>query len=354
MQENGIKEYSPTEAGLSDIQERMKDVTYDVTNTLGMAQAKRDRKELVTLRVSLESKRKELKSPALERCRLIDTEAARIKDEIVKLEKPIDEQIKSEEKRLAAIKEEKRIAKEKLDFEIMEKISKLTTMPDRVASDGSEKLQACIDFLTDMEITEEKFLTFTSLAEEARCVALGKITGMHSAKVEAEAEAARVDEERLAKLEEERLEREAENKRLEEERENLRLEQERIAEENRVQQEKFDAQQKILDQQKQEQDEKDRLAHEERERLAAEQAEEKRLKEEKEQKRLQEEAKEAEKKRKAAEKEKRRLEREKKLAEAKCADASTAFGQILVVIENETATDKEKLDQIQIIAEANA
>lgn len=52
-----------------------------------------------TLRTSLEAKRKELKAPALERSRLIDSEAKRIESEIRSLEDPIDALITAEEQR---------------------------------------------------------------------------------------------------------------------------------------------------------------------------------------------------------------------------------------------------------------
>lgn len=63
---------------------------WDVSTTKGDREARAARKELVTLRTSLEAKRKELKAPALERAKLIDTEAKRIEAEIRSLEDPID------------------------------------------------------------------------------------------------------------------------------------------------------------------------------------------------------------------------------------------------------------------------
>ena len=48
------------------------------------------------------TKRKEIKAPALVRCKLIDEETKRITSELLALEVPIDEQIKAEEKRLRA------------------------------------------------------------------------------------------------------------------------------------------------------------------------------------------------------------------------------------------------------------
>lgn len=401
-----IKEYSPTEAGLSDIKSRMEGVTYDVTNVLGMAQAKRDRKELVTLRTSLESMRKELKKPALERSRLIDAEATRIKGQIIILEEPIDKQIKVEEKRLSDIKEEKRLEAQKRDFGIMESITKIKTMIDRVGTFHAAKFDECLAFIEAMDLTEEKFLTFLPLAIEARDQALKDITAIRDAKVEAEAEAERVEKERLAKLETERIEREAEDERLKEEKETLRIEREAFDKQKDETDRISGIKEKILEyygpsnlvnihdlstheitgfikhletqcteevfaEFTREADCKreDLLrsltdilaAAEERERVAAQlkkdqekQIEDKRIADEKETKRLQDVAAEEEKKRLAAEKEKRKLARQKKLADNKCDTSRIAFNRIISVIATPDMTPDEKLDAIGILAEANA
>ncbi len=64
-------------------------------------------------RTALETLRKEIKAPALERCRLIDDEAKRITAELLKIEEPIDTAIKAEEQR----KEEEKAAKARAEAE---------------------------------------------------------------------------------------------------------------------------------------------------------------------------------------------------------------------------------------------
>ena len=96
---SALTEYNPTEAALADLRQRYADVAFDLTTTKGDKEARAARKELVTLRTSLEAKRKELKAPALERAKLIDTEAKRIEAAILELEEPIDAQIKADEAR---------------------------------------------------------------------------------------------------------------------------------------------------------------------------------------------------------------------------------------------------------------
>jgi len=101
-----IAEYSKTQAALNELAQRYKNVVFDVTKKEGMAMALKGRAEIRGYRVALEKKRVEIKAPALERCKLIDSEAKRITAELVALEDPIDEQIKKEEAR----KEEERLA----------------------------------------------------------------------------------------------------------------------------------------------------------------------------------------------------------------------------------------------------
>lgn len=61
-----------------DLRARFGGVAFDLTTTKGDKEARAARMELVKLRTSLEAKRKELKAPALERSRMIDSEAKRI------------------------------------------------------------------------------------------------------------------------------------------------------------------------------------------------------------------------------------------------------------------------------------
>lgn len=121
-----IAEYSATEKGLALLRDKLKDAKYDVTTTAGMDLACKDRRECVTLRTSLEAKRKEIKAPALARCQQIDSEAKRIEAEIVALEGPINEQIKAEENRKAEIKRQKEEAEALRVTTIKERIAVIT------------------------------------------------------------------------------------------------------------------------------------------------------------------------------------------------------------------------------------
>ena len=75
-----IVEYSSTAAALAELRSRYA-APFDVATAKGMALAKEARAEVRGYRTALETLRKEIKAPALERCRLIDDEAKRITPE---------------------------------------------------------------------------------------------------------------------------------------------------------------------------------------------------------------------------------------------------------------------------------
>lgn len=191
----GIAEYSATERGLAELRSRLQDRVYDVATTKGMTEAKTDRAELRTLRVNLESMRKEIKAPALERCRQIDSEAKRITTEIAAIEDPIDEQIKQAEERKAEAKRERERAEADRLRKINDEIANIERMPldfmnatAEELRDGITKLEA--DDLADFDEVH------APTAKATREASLEKLTAMLEARIAAEAEAERLAAER--------------------------------------------------------------------------------------------------------------------------------------------------------------
>lgn len=139
-----IAEYTPTEQALAELRGKYAAVVFDVSNGKGMAEAKAARAELRDYRVALEKKRVEIKAPALERCRLIDTEAKRITAELSALEDPIDETIKAEEQR----KEREKAAREQREREAMEarnrRFDEIRGYPLRAISATCDEIAALI------------------------------------------------------------------------------------------------------------------------------------------------------------------------------------------------------------------
>ena len=238
-----IAEYSQTAAALSDLRHRFLGVAFNVSTTKGMDEAKKARQEVKGYRTALEAKRKEIKAPALERCRLIDDEAKTITAALLELEAPIDQQIKAEEARKEAEKAAKAEAERIRVAKHQAVIQYLRGIPADVASAPADKVLKALNELAALDITSS-LEEFEGQAQLAKDETLDKLREMHAAavaheaeqariKAEQEAESARMAAERaeLAKLraEAEAREREAAAARAEQERKDreARAEQER-------------------------------------------------------------------------------------------------------------------------------
>lgn len=135
-----IAEYSPTEAALAELANRYRGVVFDVRTKDGMKAAAKARAELRGYRTDLERKRVEIKGPALERCRLIDTEAKRIREAIEALEDPIVEQIEVEEARLAREKQEREARERARVDAIRDAMADVRALPASLAAAGSARI----------------------------------------------------------------------------------------------------------------------------------------------------------------------------------------------------------------------
>lgn len=220
-----VAEYTPIAAGLAAARARYADVVWDLTTTRGNEEARRARKELVSLRTGLEARRKELKAPLLAQAKLVDDEARRITAELLQLEEPIDALIRADERR----REEERAAREAAERArvagIRERIAAIVAQPVKAARiRSSALLRTAIDTLAAQEVDD----SFEEFAGEARAAHAQSLDAMREmlATIEAqEVAAARLQQEREAqeraaaqaaarRAEEERVAREAEEARL--------------------------------------------------------------------------------------------------------------------------------------------
>lgn len=163
--------YSHTEAALAALREQYKGARYDLTTTAGDKAARAGRLALVTLRNDLEKKRKELKAPALEFGKKIDSEAARLTAEIVALETPIDAQIKADEKRRddeRRAKEEAEAARKKVHTDAIAKIAGYVA---QAAELPAARIASGIAYLEAMELAGFEEYTEQATATRQRTVA---------------------------------------------------------------------------------------------------------------------------------------------------------------------------------------
>lgn len=194
-----IVEYSQTAAALAALRQKYEKVLFPVETTAGMKDALGARKELRDIRVGLEKMRKEIKAPALERCRLIDEEAKTITAQLEALEKPIDGQIKAEEARKEREKQEReRLERERIET-IRKKVEGIRRLPAAMSGESAAEIAAEIEALEQFNPGDE-FAEFIDDAEAAKANALDVLRAMHErqAAQEAAAEAARLEAERLA------------------------------------------------------------------------------------------------------------------------------------------------------------
>ena len=277
-----ITEYSPIEAGLADLRQRYAGVAWDLRTVAGNDAARKARKELVSLRTSLEDKRKALKAPVLAQAKLIDDEAKRITGELLAIETPIDEQIKADEARREAERQAKIEAERR-------RVAAIRAELDAIAAKaaGAMRLRksalatGVLDELLAVALDGEKLAEYAGEAEKILADAVTAVRSHVAALQEQEAESAMIAAEREAlerakaeAAERERVERErlAEQERVaraarEAEEARLRAIREQQEAEAQAERERLQAAQAEVERQRHEQE---RAAREQQERLDAE------------------------------------------------------------------------------------
>lgn len=210
-----IPEYNRTAVALADLVQRFKDAKYDVTTTAGMKLAREARAEIREYRVSLEKKRVEIKAPALERCRQIDTEAKRITAQLSALEDPIDEQIKAEEGRVEAERAE-RARLERMRIEALHaQLDAIRRLPMEVAGKPVADVEKALRRALDLDLSEfQRDMPDAALAVKTEAVE--RLTALRDERVAFEAEQQRLAAERaeLERLKAAEAERQAEAERV--------------------------------------------------------------------------------------------------------------------------------------------
>lgn len=194
-----IVEYTATAAALADLERRIGKTVYDVSTAKLLEAAKKDRAEVRGYRVALEKMRVEIKAPALERCRQIDSEAKRITAVLERLEAIPHAAITAEEARKEAEKQARIAAEVKRVADLQERVAELRGCQMLTPSDGSECIQQHIDDLQAI-LVDESFQEFQQLAASTKSAGVERLTtllGLARAH-EAEQERLRLEREELA------------------------------------------------------------------------------------------------------------------------------------------------------------
>lgn len=225
--ENGtveVTEYSQTNAALAMLREKYA-VVPDANTEEGYAQVKAGIKELTTLRTSLEAARKREKDPYLQAGKIIDAEAKRITDELVKLEDPMKAAKKEVDDRIERERAE-RVAR------LQVKVDAIKAMPAQVRGKQSADIAEMLDRVGEIDAMHD-YYDLTKEAVAARQIAMDELAQMLTDRLALEAA-------------------EEENRRIEAQNAELRRQQEAQQAEMRRQQEELDRQQQEIQRQQEE------------------------------------------------------------------------------------------------------
>jgi len=219
-----VVEYSQTNAALAALRQKYS-VVPDANTEEGYAWVKAGIKELTGLRTSLEAARKREKEPHLQAGRILDAEAKRITEELVKLEDPMKAAKKEVDDRVERERQE-RIARLQL------KVDAIKAMPTQVRGKSSDEISAMLDRVGEIDASHD-YYDLTKEAVEARQNAMDELTQMLTDRLAFEAA-----EEDRKKAEAARAEME---RQLAEQREQMRRQQEEMQRQQRELQEQREA-----------------------------------------------------------------------------------------------------------------
>lgn len=229
-----LADFDKIAAGLAALTKNYGGVLYDVQTTAGMEAAKAARATIRKPRYEIESIRKGAKAPLLAIGKRLDSEAARITVELMKLEEPIDTQIKTEEGRKEREKAE-RIAAETARVQgIHARIDALRSLPVKAANRTPDQIAVLIAE-AEAIVIDDSYAEFIESARQAHAASVAALHGLHGMAVQQEAEQARIAAERveLARLRAEQEERNAAERARQEEERRAREAEERKAQEAR-------------------------------------------------------------------------------------------------------------------------
>lgn len=261
-------------AGISALRESYAGVVYEVATTEGLNEAKAARHAIRNPRYEVERIRKAAKVPILALGKKLDAEAARIEGELLKLEAPIDKQIKGEEERKDAERQAKIDAEIKRVADLQERVSELRGNQSLTSMDGSALI---LEHLNDLHAltVDESFQEFQQQAQDAKAAGVARLQALHTAALTYEGEQIRLKAEReeLARLRADQAKRDAEEQRQ-------RIEADRVARIERDRVAAVHAEELRQQRQQQEADaraERERIAEEERQSRARQKAEDDRI-----------------------------------------------------------------------------
>lgn len=197
--DNALKGFDKIRAGFAMMERNYKGVLFDVETSMGMDHAKAARAAIRKPRYEVENLRKGAKAPLLALGRRLDAVAESLTKDLLAIEEPIHLQIKSEEDRA----ERERLAqaaaelarKTAIEARIQDIRNAITSIPGAADADT---IAAKIESIRAIEVNDT-FAEYKQQAQDAHTAALARLSELHSAAVEREAEKKRIADQ-LAEL----------------------------------------------------------------------------------------------------------------------------------------------------------
>ena len=204
-----LQNFDRVSAGLALLERNYKGMLYDVETPMGMEHAKAARAAIRDPRYEVERVRKSAKAPILALGKRLDAEATRITNALLVLETPIDEQIKAEEDRKEREKLAKAAAEAARVAEIQRRIDAIRMWPASAAGQPSSLVLTMVASANEYRIETAVFAEKSEEAAAALEASKYALAGILSERQTHEAEQARVVAERaeLAQLRAEQEER---------------------------------------------------------------------------------------------------------------------------------------------------
>lgn len=231
-----IVEYNQVEAGLQKMREAYGATVWVVDAPSRLKSATKARAEIRGVRVNLEKIRKKIKAPALQRCKDIDAEAARIKAELLALEEPVDYAIREFEAKKEAERKAKKEAEARRIAEAHAAINDIRSLVFRAAEYSTKEIDALGRELSSRDVSRDD--EFHEAAQAAKQEAIVALRQLHKTATAREAEMARLEEERRAiealREEQRKAEEAAKLRAAEEEAKRFKAEQEAAAKEAQI------------------------------------------------------------------------------------------------------------------------
>lgn len=213
---------------IAALAEKHQNVVFDLSTTKGMDEAKAVRIEIRNVRFGLQNAEKDAKKPLNQIKDAISTRADELVEMVLKIEAPIDAQIKAAEKAKADAKAERERIELETKTRIDDSLTAIRETPMVLMGKTAAEIDAVLKDLAMCELTLDAFGDRAGEAEQVRAQAVERLQGMHAAALalEAQREALAKQQEALraeqdAAVERERASRAQEAERLEAERQKL-------------------------------------------------------------------------------------------------------------------------------------